>query len=199
MVVKWLDSVENLVGVKPTDKLFSTERYPLPEAIFAYWESRQENLENLAHQLGDIRIKTIGFVLEKIQSVFEHSYRRIVELVLESLAEARDITKCLAALKKKIDKFEMNTMDDNRPDIRPLMLTVGLVWGHSRYFHTLDNMTLFFNLFHNSLIECVIRTIEPDSMFQVDVEEAYKKIIMNIQHLEYYKTGHGRQQKFFNA
>ncbi|XP_030080192.1 dynein beta chain, ciliary [Drosophila hydei] len=188
MVVKWLDSVENLVGVKPTDKLFSTEKYPLPEAIFAYWESRQENLENLAHQLGDIRIKTIGFVLEKIQSVFEHSYRRIVELVLESLAEARDITKCLAPLKKKIDKFEMNIMDDNRAEIRPLMLTVGLVWGHSRYFHTLDNMTLFFNLFHNSLIECVIRTIEPDSMFQGDVEEAYKKIITNIQYIEYYKT-----------
>lgn len=97
MVVKWLDSVENLVGVKPIHKVFSV-KYPLPEAIFAYWESRKENLENLAHQLGDIRIKTIGFVLEKIQSVFEHSYRRIVELVLESLAEARDITKCLAAL-----------------------------------------------------------------------------------------------------
>ncbi|KAI8033240.1 hypothetical protein M5D96_014004 [Drosophila gunungcola] len=187
MVVKWLDSVEDLVNIKAAEKINSKENYPLPEAIFSFWESRLENLESLADQLGDRRIKTIGFVLEKIQSIFEHSYRRIVELVLESLAEARDITKFLAPLKKKMDKFESNDMDDNRQDIRSLMLTVGLVWGHSRYFHTLNNMTLFFNLFHNSLIDCVNRTVEPDSIFQGDVDEAYKKVETNIQHLDYYK------------
>ncbi|XP_030371689.1 dynein beta chain, ciliary [Scaptodrosophila lebanonensis] len=187
MVVKWLDSVEDLVNVKPAEKIYAKERFPLPEAVFSFWESRLENLENLADQLGDKRIKTIGFVLEKIHSVFEHSYRRIVELVLEALAEARDITKCLAALKKKIDKFEANDMDDNLPEIRPLMLTLGLVWGHSRYFHTLSNMSLFLKLFHNSVIECVMRTIEPDSIFQGDIDEAHKKIEMNIQHLEHYK------------
>lgn len=86
-----------------------------------------------------------------------------------------------------MDKFESNDMDDNRQDIRSLMLTIGLVWGHSRYFHTLSNMTLFFNLFHNSVIECVIRTVEPDSIFQGDVDEAYKKVDTNIRHLDYYK------------
>ncbi|XP_032583017.1 dynein beta chain, ciliary-like, partial [Drosophila sechellia] len=188
MVVKWLDSVEDLVNIKAGERIYSKENFPLPEAIFSFWESRLENLESLAEQLGDRRIKTIGFVLEKIQSIFEHSYRRIVELVLESLAEARDITKCLSPLKKKMDKFETNDMDENRSDIRPLMLTVGLVWGHSRYFHTLNNMTLFFNLFQNSLIDCVNRTVEPDSIFQGDVDEAYKKLDINMQHLEYYKS-----------
>ncbi|XP_026835009.1 dynein beta chain, ciliary isoform X2 [Drosophila erecta] len=187
MVVKWLDSVEDLVNIKAGEKIYSKENFPLPEAIFSFWESRLENLESLAEQLGDRRIKTIGFVLEKIQSIFEHSYRRIVELVLESLAEARDITKCLSPLKRKMDKFETNDMDENRQDIRPIMLTIGLVWGHSRYFHTLNNMTLFFNLFHNSLIDCVNRTVEPDSIFQGDVDEAYKKLDINMQHLEYYK------------
>ncbi|BFF92572.1 dynein beta chain ciliary [Drosophila madeirensis] len=188
MVVKWLDAVEDMVNIKPDQKIYSKEKFPLTEAIFAFWESRLENLENLADQLGDKRIKTIGFVLEKIQSIFEQTYRRIVELVLDALAEARDITKCLSALKKKMDKFEANDMDENRPEIRPLMLTVGLVWGHSRYFHTLDNMTLFFNAFHNSLIECAIRTIEPDALFQGDIDEAYRRISTNIEHLEYYKS-----------
>lgn len=68
-----------------------------------------------------------------------------------------------------------------------LLLTVGLVWGHSKYFHTLDNMTLLFQLLHNSVIECATRTIEPDSLFQGDVDEALRKIKVNINHMEYYR------------
>lgn len=79
-------------------------------------------------------------------------------------------------------------MDENRANVRPLLLTVGLVWGHSKYFHTLDNMVLLFQLLHNTLIECAIRTIEPDAIFQGDVDEAYKKITTNINHLEYYRS-----------
>lgn len=98
MVVKWLDSVKDLIHIKARDKIFSKEEFPRPEHLFAFWDTRLENLENLADQLGDKRIKTIGFVLEKIRSVFESSYRRIVELVLEALGEARDITKYLTPL-----------------------------------------------------------------------------------------------------
>lgn len=101
MVVKWLDSVEDLIHIKSRDKIFSKEEFPRPEHLFNFWDARLENLENLADQLGDKRIKTIGFVLEKIRSVFESSYRRIVELVLEALAEARDITKYLTPLVSK--------------------------------------------------------------------------------------------------
>lgn len=98
MVVKWLDAVEDLIKIKPREKIFSKEEFPRPEHLFNFWEARLENLENLADQLGDKRIKTIGFVLEKIHSVFESSYRRIVELVLEALAIARDVNKYLSAL-----------------------------------------------------------------------------------------------------
>lgn len=77
-------------------------------------------------------------------------------------------------------------MDENRTQLRPVLLTIGLVWGHSKYFHTLENMVLLFELWHNSLIENVILTIEPESCFG-DVDEAYKRIIMNIDHVAYYK------------
>ncbi|XP_023292211.2 dynein beta chain, ciliary [Lucilia cuprina] len=188
MVVKWLDSVEDLIHIKSRDKIFSKEEFPRPEHLFSFWDARLENLENLADQLGDKRIKTIGFVLEKIRSVFESSYRRIVELVLEALAEARDITKYLTPLRKMIDKFETGDLDENRSQLRPLLITVGLVWGHSKYFHSLDNMVLLFQLLHNTLIECAMRTIEADAIFQGDVDEAYKKITANINHLEFYRT-----------
>ncbi|XP_039947795.1 dynein beta chain, ciliary [Bactrocera tryoni] len=186
MVVKWLDSVEDLVLVKARERIYAKETHPKPDLLFSFWESRLENLENLADQLGDKRIKTIGFVLEKINSVFESTYRKIVELVLQSLAEARDITKYLAPLRKVIDSFEVNRMDENRAQLRPVLLTIGLVWGHSKYFHTLENMVLLFELWHNSLIENVILTIEPESCFG-DVDEAYKRTILNIDHVAYYK------------
>lgn len=98
MVVKWLDSIEDLVHVKAKDKIFSKEAFPRPEHLITFWENRLDNLENLADQLGDKRIKTIGFVLEAVKSVFVQSYRKMVELVLEALSEARDITKFLTPL-----------------------------------------------------------------------------------------------------
>ncbi|XP_073817376.1 dynein beta chain, ciliary-like [Musca autumnalis] len=200
MVAKWLDSVEDLVHVKSRDKIFSKEAFPRPEHLVNFWDSRLENLENLADQLGDKRIRTIGFVLEKIRSVFESSFRRIVELVMEALTEARDITKYLTPLRKLVEKFETADLDENHSNIRPLLLTVGLVWGHSKYFHTLDNMVLLFQLLHNTLIECAMRTIEADSIFQGDVDEAFKRVQNNIGHLEYYrKTYHetrGSLKKF---
>lgn len=87
-----------------------------------------------------------------------------------------------------IDKFETGDLDENRSNIRPLLLTVGLVWGHSKYFHSLDNMVLLFQLLHNTLIECAMRTIEADAIFQGDVDEAFKKVTTNIEHLEYYRN-----------
>lgn len=86
-----------------------------------------------------------------------------------------------------LEKFETGDLDENRVSIRPLLLTVGLVWGHSKYFHTLDNMVLLFQLLHNTLIECSMRTVEADSIFQGDVDEAFKKVQTNIDHLEFYR------------
>lgn len=86
-----------------------------------------------------------------------------------------------------VDKFESSDMDENFPNIRPLLLVIGLVWGHSKYFHTLDNMVLLFQLLHNTLLDCAMRTIEADAIFQGDVDEAYKKITNNIGHLEFYR------------
>uniref|UniRef100_A0A1I8PDY1 Dynein beta chain, ciliary n=1 Tax=Stomoxys calcitrans TaxID=35570 RepID=A0A1I8PDY1_STOCA len=188
MVSKWLESVEELVHVKSRDKIFSKEPFPRPEHLFNYWEARLENLENLADQLRDKRVKTIGFILEKIHSIFENNFRQIVVLTFEALVEARDITKYLTPLKKMVDKFETADMDENRSSIRPLLLTVGLVWGHSKYFHTLENMVLLFQLLHNTLIECSMRTIEADSIFQGGMDEAFKRVQTNIGHLQYYRT-----------
>lgn len=78
-------------------------------------------------------------------------------------------------------------MEETQDDVRPLLLTVGLVWGHSKYFHTAENMTLLFNLLHNTLIDCAMRTLEPDSLFQGDVDEAHEKVIGAIAQLEAYR------------
>lgn len=98
MIVKWLDAIDDMIRINPHDKIMAKDEFPRPEHLFSFWDSRLENLENLTDQLGDKRIKTIGFVLEKSGSVFMNSYRRLVQLVLEALAEARDITKYLVPL-----------------------------------------------------------------------------------------------------
>ncbi|XP_055849033.1 dynein beta chain, ciliary [Episyrphus balteatus] len=187
MIVKWIDSINDFINVSAREYIFKKEKYPRPENLINFWEARLENLENLVDQLGDIRIKTIGFVLEKINSVFEMSFRSIVEKIMEALVEARDIKLYLSPLKKIVDRFETNDLNETTKDIRPLLLNIGLVWANSKYFHTVDNMSLLFILVNNTLIDCASRTIEPDAIFQGDVDEAHNRVNLVIGHLEHYR------------
>ena len=100
MVAKWCDAVIELIHIKPADKIFTHMKYPRPEHLFGFWQARLENLEDLTQQLGTAKVKTVGHVLEKFNSVFVSQFRNMVHDILEALTEARDITVHLAPLVK---------------------------------------------------------------------------------------------------
>lgn len=92
IVVKWFGIVKEVAEISPDDVIYIGDPVPHPDALFKFWDNRLDDLENMADQLANVKVRTIGHVLEKVGSVFSKKYQGLVNMALESLTEARDIT-----------------------------------------------------------------------------------------------------------
>lgn len=72
--------------------------------------------------------------------------------------------------------------------LRPILITMALVWGNSKYYCTCERIAKLFELFHNAFIDCAIKTLEPDNIFQGEVDEAHNNTSAVIAICKYYKT-----------
>lgn len=81
----------------------------------------------------------------------------------------------------------MTDFDNYKPFIKPLLLNVCLLWGNSKYFPTRENMSLLFKMIHNTLIQNSMKCLDPDSIFQGEIEESYIKLKQHIEIFQYYK------------
>lgn len=89
--------------------------------------------------------------------------------------------------KKTIERFESLDLVEAKEILRPVLITIALVWGNSRYYCTCERIAQLFELFHNAFIDCAIKTLEPDNIFQGDVDEAHKTTVLVISICKYYK------------
>lgn len=71
--------------------------------------------------------------------------------------------------------------------LRPILITIALVWGNSKYYCTCERIAKLFELFHNAFIDCAIKTLEPDNIFQGEVDEAFNNTTAVIEICEYYR------------
>lgn len=92
IVIKWYGIIKEVAEAKSEDVIYIGDPVPHPDALFKFWDNRLDDLENIADQISKVKIRTIGHVLEKVNSVFAKKYQGLVEMALESLTEARDIT-----------------------------------------------------------------------------------------------------------
>lgn len=89
--------------------------------------------------------------------------------------------------KKVIEKFESVDLIEAKDMLRPILITIALVWGNSKYYCTCERIAKLFELFHNAFIDCAIKTLEPDNIFQGDVDEAHNNTSAVIAICKYYK------------
>lgn len=92
IVVKWYGIIKEVAEVSSDDVIYIGDPVPHPDALFKFWDSRLDDLENIVEQISNVKIRTVGHVLEKVNSVFAKKYNGLVNMALESLTEARDVT-----------------------------------------------------------------------------------------------------------
>jgi len=104
IVLKWSDQIDTVLK-DDVSSLFKNGPHPLPIALFSYWTSRLSNLENIFDQLRDPQARTIGFVLEKIDSVYYSAFRTTFNNIVLALHMARDLTLYFLPLVRYIVVF----------------------------------------------------------------------------------------------
>ena len=100
IVIKWHSQVD--IVLKDTSaNLFNRNANPTPMAEITFWENRRKNIANIYEQLTDPRIKSIGNILEKINSVYTSIFCSTLKDTVTALPEADDITLWLKPLVRK--------------------------------------------------------------------------------------------------
>ncbi|XP_055373637.1 dynein beta chain, ciliary [Condylostylus longicornis] len=187
IVLEWFDTVNELTKLDIEARIIEISATPIPEHLFKFWQARLENLEDLVQQLCRVRIRTVGFVLEKIGSIFLKLFHDLVHNALNALEQAKDINIHYKPVKTIIDNMESLDLEECRTHMRPLLITTCLTWSYSKYASTVENMALLFKLIFNSVIECAIRTLQPDTLFQGEIEDTLKKVRMTKKNLLYFR------------
>lgn len=103
IVNKWCNQINEVLQRNNVQKMQPDvpEARLSPGMEIAFWNNRLENLENIYDQLKLDKCKTVGTVLELINSVYSGSFKTIFNNVIAALCEARDVTLWLTPLVRK--------------------------------------------------------------------------------------------------
>lgn len=191
-------------------------KHPTPFDEIDFWNARQENLENILDQLRTAQIRTVVYVLEKLDSFCVSAFKIMFQNFITALHETRDITLHLNPLvlllllfyyfffflftniifyflfrthtqRARIEELEMTDFEDARPLIKPLLHVICLIWSHSKYYPEYSGMLNLFRMINNMLIAESSKNLDGDSIFQGDVGESYSKVTQSINVLLYFK------------
>lgn len=194
VVLKWSKSIDQVLAEESYNILI-VNKHATPADEIKFWKNRLENLLNIYDQLVIPEVKTIALILEKINSIYLHTFRRIFTNVNEAIHEARDISLYLQPLDFQLGKMEANDFTKVGPIIIPLVHTITLIWSKSKYCCTNKRMVHLFLLTHNFLIAEATRCLDPSTIFQGDPDDMLFKTVQIIEILGNYKQQQRQYQR----
>ena len=183
-VIKWCYLIDGIITDNP-EKLFENGSHPTPCTEYTFWRKRFSNLDNIYHQLTDNKRKVIGLVLEATNSVYFAAFKQLFQKTVASLAQAKDIQIHLNAFSHRTQAFEAMDFIESRPLITPLIHCACVMWSLSPYYSS--HWATFFRMMGNMVVEQATKSLNPDALFQGDVEDGLIKVAETIEIIEIYK------------
>lgn len=183
-VIKWSYLVNDIVSDAST-KLFTNNNHPTPANEVHFWNIRLANLQNVYYQLIDEKRKTIGMILQALDSVYYSAFSQTFQQTVTSLIQARDNCLYLNGLMQYFLTIEKTRFHECAPVIDPMLHCFCLMWARSKYYS--NNWTYFFRMVGNLLIQESSNNLDPGTIFQADVEDVLIKISETIAIFEYYR------------
>lgn len=184
IVIKWSYLVNDIV-IDTSSKMFNGAHHPTPLSELNFWNNRLSNLQNVYNQLSEDKRKMVGLILQNVDSVYYSAFRQTFQKTVTSLIQARDTTMYLNALSEHFLAFEKIYFHECGPLIEPLLHCLCLMWAHSKYYSS--HWITFFRMIGNMLIQQSTRNLDPETMFQADVEDVLVNITETISVFEYFK------------
>ncbi|XP_070509872.1 dynein beta chain, ciliary-like [Chironomus tepperi] len=187
IVIKWHAQIDKILKDSSAN-LFNRYLNPTPMEEIKFWNKRRSNISNIYDQLTDPRVKSIGNILEMINSVYTASFFTTFKDVVTALHEADDVTLWLKPLEPHFERFEREEFIENTDKLEPLYHVVCLIWAHSKYYGSNNRMIVLFKMINNMMIECSSKFLDPGSIFQGEPDESLAVLNKVIAILEEHKA-----------
>ena len=187
IIIKWTYQTEEVLSKDSAAELEGDKR-PGPMVEIRFWEAKCMNLESLFDQMKDNTTKKMASILNVTDSAYYPCFRSMFRNVVASLNEALDITLHLKPLTDHFETLEATDFTDIRPIFPPLMHTICLVYSHSAYYNSAARIIVLLTETCNLLIDMARTFLQPESIFQIEVEEALDKVKVSIRNLKEFKT-----------
>lgn len=192
IAIKWSYLINDVV-IDTSEKFFNSNDGPLlasssptPSAEITFWNERSANLGNLYAQLSEQQRQMVGRILEKISSVYFAAFRRAFQHTITALVQARDVCIHLNGIAAPLHAFQCTHFHECGPLVRPMLHVLCLMWRDSKHYPS-ANWPLLFKMIVNMLIEESMKNLDPDTLFQNDVEDTMMKIDETVVILRHFK------------
>lgn len=169
------------------EKLDYTNQSPLPINLVNYWIMRKTNLENLYEQIKLPAIQAVTSILEKINSVYSISMKKIIKELVISLHEAQDISLWLPPILRQTTQFNGTNFINSKDLIDPLVHIMNLIWKNSMYSAKVKRIIELIKCISNFLILKASEDLEFPMLFQSDPDEGLLRITKTMEILEYFR------------
>ncbi|XP_039757462.1 dynein beta chain, ciliary-like [Pararge aegeria] len=201
-IIKWAQQVHDLLQ-EDSYLAFKRTKFPLPIADIEFYTARLRNLEGIYSQLRDPRVKRMANYLEATRSVYFNCFKSMLTNVVAAIIECRNIYVYQKPLIQHFENFEGTDFSDAKPLIRPMFHCIGLLWGNSRYFCSVEKLIPLLREVCNLVIQQCTNSIDPPSIFQGDADEQLLKLrkamgILN-HFIETYELNRDKVHTFFPA
>ncbi|XP_063367395.1 dynein beta chain, ciliary-like [Cydia amplana] len=199
-VIKWTQQIHDLMS-EDSYIAFKRTKFPLPMADLDFYALRLKNLEGIYSQLRDPRVKRMASYLEATNSVYLECFKNLLTNVVAGVVECRDIFVYQRPLQYHFESFEGTDFQDAKPNIRPMFHCIGLLWGSSRYFCSVEKLIPLLREMCNLVIMQCSNSIDPPSLFQGEADEQLLKLrraLANLNHfITTYELNRDKIESFF--
>ncbi|XP_063628198.1 dynein beta chain, ciliary-like [Cydia splendana] len=199
-VIKWTQQIHDLMS-EDSYIAFKRTKFPLPVADLDFYALRLKNLEGIYSQLRDPRVKRMASYLEATNSVYLECFKNLLTNVVAGVVECRDIFVYQRPLQYHFESFEGTDFMDAKPNIRPMFHCIGLLWGNSRYFCSVEKLIPLLREVCNLVIMQCSNSIDPPSLFQGEPDEQLlklRKALTNLNHfIATYEMNRDKIETFF--
>ncbi|XP_075982942.1 dynein beta chain, ciliary-like [Anticarsia gemmatalis] len=174
-IIKWAQQVHDLLS-EDSYIAFKRTKFPLPIADIDFYTQRLKNLEGIYSQLRDPRVKRMAHYLEDTRSVYLSCFKTMLTNVVAAIVECRDIYVYQRPLIYQFEAFEGTEFSEAKALIRPMFHCIGLLWGNSRYYCSVEKLIPLLREVCNLVIMQCTNSTDPSSIFQGDADEQLMKI-----------------------
>ncbi|XP_022817840.1 dynein beta chain, ciliary-like [Spodoptera litura] len=199
-IIKWTQQVHDLLA-QDSYIAFKRTKFPLPSADLEFYQQRLKNLEGIYSQLRDPRVKRMAHYLEDTKSVYLSCFKTMLTNVVAAIVECRDIFVYQRPLQSHFETFEATEFVEGKHLIRPMLHCIGLLWGNSRYFCSVEKLIPLLREVCNLVIQQNSNCVDPPTIFQGEPDEQLIKIRKSLHilnhFLETYEMNRDKVNTFF--